>query len=66
MRIVAPKVVGWFRQNKDAYRYLTASANAFPERQDFIKILQSTGYADARFKPLSLGICCIYSGKKPG
>jgi demethylmenaquinone methyltransferase/2-methoxy-6-polyprenyl-1,4-benzoquinol methylase len=63
MRLVCPKVVGWFRQNKDAYRYLTASANAFPERQDFIKILQSTGYADARFKPLSLGICCIYSGK---
>ena len=66
MRIVAPKVVGWFRQNKDAYRYLTASANAFPEGQDFIKILQSTGYVDARFKPLSLGICCIKKKKKPG
>ena len=66
MRLVAPKVVKWYKQNKDAYQYLTASANAFPERQDFIDILNSTGYADARYKPLSLGICCIYSGRKSG
>ncbi|MBS1759200.1 MAG: bifunctional demethylmenaquinone methyltransferase/2-methoxy-6-polyprenyl-1,4-benzoquinol methylase UbiE [Bacteroidetes bacterium] len=65
MRMVAPKVVSWFKQNKDAYLYLSESANAFPERQSFIEILQKTGYVDTRFKPLSLGICCIYSGKKP-
>lgn len=65
MRMVAPKVVSWFKQNKDAYLYLSESANAFPERQSFTEILQKTGYVDTRFKPLSLGICCIYSGKKP-
>lgn len=65
MRIVAPKIVRWFKQNKEAYMYLTESAKAFPERQSFIDILKKTGYVDTQFKPLSLGICCIYSGKKP-
>lgn len=65
MRLVAPRVVSWFRQNKDAYLYLNESANAFPDRQSFTDILQKIGFINTRFKPLSLGICCIYSGKKP-
>jgi demethylmenaquinone methyltransferase/2-methoxy-6-polyprenyl-1,4-benzoquinol methylase len=65
MRLVAPRVASWFRQNKEAYLYLNESANAFPDRQLFTEILQKTGYTDTRFKPLSLGICCIYSGRKP-
>lgn len=65
MRIIAPQVARWFRQNKEAYEYLCASSNAFPDRQDLVDILNKIGYSDTRFKSLSLGICCIYSGKKP-
>ncbi len=65
MGIVAPTVAKWFRQNKDAYDYLCASSNAFPERDRFVAILNKIGYSDTRFKSLSLGICCIYSGRKP-
>jgi demethylmenaquinone methyltransferase/2-methoxy-6-polyprenyl-1,4-benzoquinol methylase len=64
MGIVAPQMARWFRQNKDAYHYLCESANAFPDRQDFIKILNKVGYSDTRYKSLSLGICCIYTGRK--
>jgi len=64
MGIVAPQIARWFRQNKEAYAYLSASANAFPDRQDFIDILKKAGYSDTRYKSLSLGICCIYTGKK--
>jgi demethylmenaquinone methyltransferase/2-methoxy-6-polyprenyl-1,4-benzoquinol methylase len=64
MKIVAPKMAGWFNQNSDAYRYLCESANAFPERQNFVDILKKVGFSDTSFKPLSLGICCIYSGRK--
>jgi len=64
MKIVAPKVAGWFKQNKEAYLYLCESANAFPDRQYFIDILNKVGYSDTECKPLSLGICCIYTGKK--
>jgi len=65
MGIVAPQVAGWFRQNKEAYNYLCESSNAFPDRQLFIDILNNVGLSDTQFKSLSLGICCIYSGRKP-
>lgn len=64
MRIVAPQVARWFKQNKEAYQYLSASANAFPERQHFVDILNKLGYHDTGYKSLSLGICCIYTGRK--
>ena len=65
MGIVAPQVARWFRQNKEAYQYLCESANAFPDRQLFTDILKKVGYTDTGFRPLTLGICCIYSGRKP-
>lgn len=64
MGMVAPQVARWFNQNKEAYNYLCESANAFPDRHLFTDILKKAGYTDTGFNPLSLGICCIYSGKK--
>lgn len=64
MGVIAPQIAKWFRQNKQAYQYLNKSAKAFPDRQKFIEVLNKTGYTDTSFKPLSLGICCIYSGRK--
>jgi len=65
MSVIAPQVARWFRQNKEAYRYLNKSARAFPDRRLFTDILKKVGYSDTGFQPLSLGICCIYSGRKP-
>lgn len=65
MKIVAPQVAHWFKQNKEAYQYLCESANAFPDRRNFIDILNKLGYSNTWYKPLSLGICCIYTGRKP-
>ncbi|HEV8286252.1 MAG TPA: bifunctional demethylmenaquinone methyltransferase/2-methoxy-6-polyprenyl-1,4-benzoquinol methylase UbiE [Chitinophagaceae bacterium] len=65
MSIVAPEVARWFSQNKKAYKYLNQSAKLFPDRQEFVDILNNAGYSDTSFKSLSAGICCIYLGKKP-
>lgn len=64
MGSLAPRVAQIFRQNVKAYQYLNESAKAFPDRQRFVAILNSVGYSDTSFKPLSLGICCIYEGRK--
>jgi demethylmenaquinone methyltransferase/2-methoxy-6-polyprenyl-1,4-benzoquinol methylase len=64
MGMVAPEVARWFRQNKDAYRYLSKSSSAFPDRGHFTAILNRVGFSNTECKPLSFGICCIYSGKK--
>ncbi|MFL5739429.1 MAG: bifunctional demethylmenaquinone methyltransferase/2-methoxy-6-polyprenyl-1,4-benzoquinol methylase UbiE [Flavisolibacter sp.] len=65
MGIIAPKLAGMFHQDRKAYEYLDASARAFPDGRDFVEILKKTGYTATEWKPLSLGICCIYSGRKP-
>lgn len=65
MGIVAPQVVRWFKQNKEAYQYLNESANAFPDRHAFTDILKKVGYTETGFQALTFGICCIYSGQKP-
>lgn len=64
MGIVAPEVARWFRQNKQAYQYLNRSSNTFPDRREFTDVLSRIGFTDAEYKPLSFGICCIYSGRK--
>ena len=64
MGIVAPEVARWFRQNKEAYQYLNRSSNAFPDRQDFVNILNRVGFSETEYNPLSFGICCIYKGRK--
>ena len=65
MRWIAPQLARWFRQNKEAYEYLCESANAFPDRRRLVEILNKVGYSHTSYKSLSLGICCIYSGRKP-
>lgn len=64
MGTIAPQLAGLFRQNKKAYQYLNASANAFPDRDAFIRILDDAGYSNTSYKSLTLGICCIYTARK--
>ncbi len=65
MSVFAPRIAQLFRQNRKAYVYLNQSAKAFPDRTKFVSILNQIGYSVTKCKPLSLGICCIYSGRKP-
>ncbi len=62
---IAPQLAGWFTKNKQAYQYLDKSARAFPDRNVFADIIKNAGYTNTFFKPLSLGICCIYAARKP-
>lgn len=64
MKIVAPGLGKMIAKNKEAYAYLNRSVQAFPERSAFTTILERTGFSKTYFKPLSLGICCIYCGSK--
>ena len=64
MRRICPWIVRMLSGHREAYRYLNESVRAFPEGEGFVKILDKCGYADTRMRPLSLGICTIYSGAK--
>ncbi len=47
-----------------AYKYLFESVQAFPEGDDFLKILQQTDFKSVQCIPLTLGICSLYSASK--
>ncbi len=64
MNKLAPNFGNLFARNKDAYEYLNESAQRFPERDEFKKILEICGYKKTIIQPLTLGICCIYCGSK--
>lgn len=64
MKSIAPTAGNLFANNKDAYQYLSDSVQAFPEREQFTEVMQQTGYNNIYFKPLTMGICCIYCGSK--
>ncbi len=64
MKVIAPKAGSMFAKNKDAYQYLNTSMQVFPEREQFTEVMKNTGYNKIYYKPLSLGICCIYCGSK--
>jgi demethylmenaquinone methyltransferase/2-methoxy-6-polyprenyl-1,4-benzoquinol methylase len=63
---VAPFFAQLFTKNKKAYQYLNESSKAFPDREHFVRILDGVGFQQTYFKPLSFGICCVYSGRKEG
>ncbi|GAA5220564.1 bifunctional demethylmenaquinone methyltransferase/2-methoxy-6-polyprenyl-1,4-benzoquinol methylase UbiE [Membranihabitans marinus] len=47
-----------------AYTYLYESVQAFPDRENFLTILQEVGFNNVQLKELTWGICHIYFGKK--
>lgn len=64
MKIVAPGFGKLIAKNKEAYTYLNDSVQAFPERTDFLNIMQKAGFTKTYYKSLTSGICCIYCGSK--
>ncbi len=64
MKLIAPGVASWVTRNKEAYQYLHNSVKAFPEGEEFLHVLQQTGFKEISLKRLSLGICTIYCGTK--
>jgi len=51
-------------KDQKAYEYLYKSVQAFPDYENFGKILEQVGFRSVQWKSLSLGICTIYTGVK--
>jgi demethylmenaquinone methyltransferase/2-methoxy-6-polyprenyl-1,4-benzoquinol methylase len=66
LRLIAPNVGKMVSSNREAYQYLNDSVKAFPEGENFIRILEAAGYNNTRLHRLSLGICSLYIGEKKG
>jgi len=64
-KFVLPLLGKIVSKDQRAYTYLPESVAAFPERKEFIHILQSIGYTQCKHISLTFGISSIYLGVKP-
>lgn len=51
-------------KDKSAYKYLTATIEAFPQGETMVEILKKVGFSTAHFKRLTFGICTCYTATK--
>lgn len=63
-RNILPLIGRLVSSHKSAYTYLPESVKAFPQRNEFVRIMEQCGYSNARFRSLSLGIAAIYVANK--
>lgn len=63
-RMVLPTVGKLFSKDKKAYTYLYESVQAFPDYDDFKKIMEEVGFKNCRWHALTFGICTLYIGEK--
>jgi len=60
-RNILPLVASAFG-NKNEYKYLSDSTSAFPQREEFIKLMEQSGLRVEKTVELMLGIVIIYVG----
>lgn len=53
-----------FSKDNSAYTYLPESVAAFPDGDDFIRLMDKVGFKKSKDIRLSFGICAIYTGIK--
>jgi len=63
-RYIMPGLGKMVSKDATAYTYLPESVAAFPEGEDFLKIMKSCGFKEVNAKPLTFGITTLYTATK--
>jgi len=61
---VTPGIGKLFSKDARAYSYLPESVAAFPDGEKFVGLMQKAGFKNTKHRPLTFGICSIYTGVK--
>lgn len=59
-----PTIGRIFSKDSRAYTYLPESVEAFPRGTQFTELLERLGYCKVSYKPLTFGICAMYTAEK--
>src|SRR5688572_2432520 len=63
-RFILPKIGSIVSNDKSAYTYLPKSVEAFPDGEDFLRILHDVGFKNTQCSSLTFGISSIYIATK--
>jgi demethylmenaquinone methyltransferase/2-methoxy-6-polyprenyl-1,4-benzoquinol methylase len=61
---ILPLIGKLISKDMDAYRYLPESVSQFPQYKDFCNELETVGFANPKFKPLTGGVSILYTALK--
>lgn len=64
-RAIIPAAGRLISGDSEAYRYLPRSIAAAPQRHDMTRLMTDAGFVDAAFRPLTLGVCTLYTARRP-
>ena len=63
-KYILPQIGKVVSKDNAAYTYLPESVQAFPDGEDFLRILEKVGFKNTTCKLLTFGISSIYTGEK--
>ena len=63
-RSVPPRIGRWLSGDPEAYSYLPASVNSFPEGGEMCRALEKAGLENVEVQRLTHGVASLYRGKR--
>lgn len=63
-KYITPTLGKLFSKDSSAYTYLPESIKVFPDNENFVAILEKTGYTKASYQSVSFGLAAIYLAEK--
>ncbi|MCB1337759.1 MAG: bifunctional demethylmenaquinone methyltransferase/2-methoxy-6-polyprenyl-1,4-benzoquinol methylase UbiE [Maritimibacter sp.] len=61
---IIPRLGQAIANDRDSYQYLVESIRKFPDQESFAGMIRSAGFAQVKYRNLSLGIAALHSGWK--
>ncbi len=61
---VIPRMGQLVANDSDSYRYLVESIRRFPDQESFAGMIRDAGFANVKYRNLSMGIAALHSGWK--
>ncbi|WP_104019757.1 bifunctional demethylmenaquinone methyltransferase/2-methoxy-6-polyprenyl-1,4-benzoquinol methylase UbiE [Roseovarius nitratireducens] len=61
---IIPRLGQAIANDRDSYQYLVESIRRFPDQETFLGMVRDAGFANAKYRNLSMGIACLHSGWK--
>ncbi len=61
---VIPKMGQVIANDADSYRYLVESIRKFPDQDTFLRMIQTAGFENAKYRNYTMGIAALHSGWK--
>ncbi len=61
---IIPKLGEMIANDRDSYQYLVESIRKFPKQDVFAEMIQDAGFANVKYRNMSMGIAALHSGWK--